>query len=98
MPYICYIITKIAWKHNVHNNHLKIWFNNTKKDESSIGAEEQISKKGDIQKEYINNIKCNVKDFITYKYICEMYILTDLKGLEKNQDFYKNIDDFWGKI
>ena len=35
--------------------------------------------------------KSNVKDFIFYKYICEIYILADLKWNYEKPRFYRNI-------
>ena len=36
----------------------------------------------------------NVKDFIFYNYICEMYILADKNEIVENKDLYRNKDDF----
>ena len=39
----------------------------------------------------------NVKDFIFNKYMCEMCILVDIKWNHRNQDLYRNKDDFLKK-
>ena len=37
----------------------------------------------------------NVKDFLFYKYICEMRILSDIKKKVESHDLYRNKFDFW---
>ena len=36
----------------------------------------------------------SLKDYIFNKYICEIYILADIKWIVENQDLYRNKDDF----
>ena len=52
--------------------------------------------KDDIRKDFTAKVlkEIYLKDFKFYKYICEMYILADIKKNCRHQDLYRNKGDF----